>query len=80
MLLLVGQEAGARVIGYTTIPRNVIMLCIALVSYKIHLQAPLCNAVPFLINLVLFQHKSGAEERLQTLTGIRYPLNRVCDQ
>lgn len=80
MLLLVGQEAGARVIGYTTIPRNVIMLCIALVSYKIYLQAPLCNAVLSLIYLMLFKHKSGAEERLQTLTGIRYPLNRVCDQ
>jgi len=80
MLLLVGQEAGARVIGYTTIPRNVIMLCTALVSYKIYLPAPLCNAVLFLINLMLLEHKSGAEERLQKLTGIRYPLNRVCDQ
>ena len=80
MLLLVGQEAGARVIGYTTIPRNVIMLCTVLVSYKTHLQAPLCNAVLSLFNLMLLKHKSGVEERLQTLTGIRYPLNRVCDQ
>jgi hypothetical protein len=80
MLLLVGQEAGARVIGYTTIPRNVIMLYIALVSYKIHFQAPLCNAVLLLPNLMLFKRKSGAKERLHTLTGIRYPLNRVCNQ
>jgi len=80
MLLLVGQEAGARAIGYTTTPRNVIMLCTVLVSYKIHLQAPLCNAVPFLFHLMLLEHKSGAEERLHILTGIRYPLNRVCDQ
>jgi hypothetical protein len=59
MLLLVGQEAGARVIGYTTIPRNVIMLCTTLVSYKTHFQAPLCNAVLFLIYLTLLSVSRG---------------------
>jgi hypothetical protein len=69
MLLLVGQEAGARAIGYTTIPCNVIMLCTTLVNCKTYFQAPLCNAVLFLFDLTLLKRKSGVEKRLLNTDG-----------